>query len=52
MDFLSRIEHPPGTQPPRRLRLHWELLVCGIRGHELVGTDVVELRRKDAILAR
>jgi uncharacterized membrane protein (DUF2068 family) len=47
-------QHPPGTQEPRRLRprLHWELLICSVRGHELVGTDARELRPQDAILAR
>jgi uncharacterized membrane protein (DUF2068 family) len=47
-------EHPPDAPPPRRRRWHlqWELLVCGVRGHELVGTDAAELRLKDAILAR
>jgi uncharacterized membrane protein (DUF2068 family) len=44
-------EHPPGTQP-RRGRLHWELLVCSARGHELAGTDAAELRLEDAVLAR
>jgi uncharacterized membrane protein (DUF2068 family) len=46
--------HPPGTQPPQRFRprLHWELLRCGIRGHELIGTDAAELRPKDALFAR
>jgi uncharacterized membrane protein (DUF2068 family) len=45
---------PPGTQPPRRWRprLHWELLLCGLRGHELVGTDAAQLRPEDAIFAR
>jgi uncharacterized membrane protein (DUF2068 family) len=45
---------PPGTQPPRRWRprLHWELLLCGLRGHELVGTDAAELRLQDAVFAR
>jgi uncharacterized membrane protein (DUF2068 family) len=45
---------PPGTQPPRRLRprLHWELLLCGTGGHELVGVDAAELRPQDAIFAR
>ncbi|HWX98207.1 MAG TPA: DUF2127 domain-containing protein [Solirubrobacteraceae bacterium] len=45
---------PPGTQPPRRFRprLHWELLLCGVSGHELVGTDATALRGEDAILAR
>jgi uncharacterized membrane protein (DUF2068 family) len=45
---------PPGTQPPRRFRprLHWELLLCGTSGHELVGTYAAELRPEDAIFAR
>jgi uncharacterized membrane protein (DUF2068 family) len=45
---------PPGTTPPRRFRprFHYELLVCGLRGHELIGTDAVELRPEDAIVAR
>ena len=45
---------PPGTLPPRRFRprLHWELLLCALRGHELVGTNAAELRPEDAILAR
>jgi uncharacterized membrane protein (DUF2068 family) len=43
----------PGTQPPRRFvpRLHWELLVCGLRGHELVGTDAARLRPEDGVFA-
>ena len=45
---------PPGTQSPRRWRprLHWELLLCGLRGHELVGTDAAEVRPEDALLVR
>jgi uncharacterized membrane protein (DUF2068 family) len=44
---------PPGTPPPRKsLQLHWELLVCGVRGHEFAGTDAAALRPEDAILAR
>jgi uncharacterized membrane protein (DUF2068 family) len=45
---------PPGTQPPQRFRprLHWELLLCGVSGHELVGRDAAELRLKDAVFAR
>ncbi|MGA2322095.1 MAG: DUF2127 domain-containing protein [Solirubrobacteraceae bacterium] len=46
------LERPPGTQPTRRWRLDWELLVCGLRGHELADTDAAELRPQDAILAR
>jgi uncharacterized membrane protein (DUF2068 family) len=46
--------HPPGTQPPQRFRprLHWELVWCGIHGHELVGTDAAALRPEDALYAR
>jgi uncharacterized membrane protein (DUF2068 family) len=33
-------------------RFHWELLVCGVAGHELVGLDARELRPSDAIVAR
>jgi uncharacterized membrane protein (DUF2068 family) len=43
---------PPGTHSSRRWRLHWELLCCGVLGHELAGTDAAELRPHDAILAR
>jgi uncharacterized membrane protein (DUF2068 family) len=48
------LKEPPGTQPPRRWRprLHWELLICAVRGHGLVGSDAAELREQDAILAR
>jgi uncharacterized membrane protein (DUF2068 family) len=44
---------PPGTTRPRRFRptFHYELLVCGLMGHELVGTDAAELRPQDAIVA-
>jgi uncharacterized membrane protein (DUF2068 family) len=45
---------PPGTQPPRRLRprLHWELIACGLQGHELIGIDAAALRPSDALVAR
>lgn len=45
---------PPGTEPPRRWRpkLRYELLGCGLHGHELVGTDVAELRGQDGLFAR
>ena len=44
---------PPGTTNPRRYRptFHYELLVCGLTGHELVGTDAAELRPEDALVA-
>src|SRR5689334_21259922 len=43
----------PGTTAPRRFRptFHYELLVCGLMGHELVGTDAAELRPRDALVA-
>jgi len=48
------VHRPPGTQRPRRFRprFHWELLVCGVRGHELIGTDAARLRPEDVIVAR
>ena len=43
----------PGTGTSRYLpRFHWELLVCGLRGHELVGTDAAELVPEDVALVR
>jgi uncharacterized membrane protein (DUF2068 family) len=43
----------PGTVKPARFRpkLHWELLVCGTRGHELVGLDAERLRPEDGLVA-
>jgi uncharacterized membrane protein (DUF2068 family) len=55
MSVRERVaEHPGGTQSSRRRRwdLHWEMLVCGVRGHELAGADAAELRPQDAIFAR
>src|SRR5436190_16087197 len=49
-----RHERPlPGTVKPARFRpkFHWELLVCGSRGHELVGLDAERLRPEDALVA-
>jgi uncharacterized membrane protein (DUF2068 family) len=48
------LHRPPGTQKPRlfRPRFHWELLACGVQGHELIGTDAAHLRPEDAIVAR
>jgi len=46
----------PGVRrtPPARFvpRLHWELLVCGIAGHELLGLDAAHLRPRDALVVR
>ena len=38
--------------PGIRREIGWELVVCGWRGHELVGTDARELRPADAVIAR
>jgi uncharacterized membrane protein (DUF2068 family) len=48
------VQAPPGTQKPHRFRprFHWELLACGVTGHELLGTDVAQLRPEDAVVAR
>jgi uncharacterized membrane protein (DUF2068 family) len=48
------VHSPPGTQKPRRFRprFHWELLVCGVSGHELIGTDAARLRPEDAVVVR
>jgi uncharacterized membrane protein (DUF2068 family) len=48
------VHRPPGTRKPQRFRprFHWELLVCGLRGHELIGTDAARLRPEDAVVAR
>jgi uncharacterized membrane protein (DUF2068 family) len=45
---------PPGTVRPRRFRprFHWELLVCGLRGHELVGTDAARVRVEDELVVQ
>ena len=45
---------PPGTERPQRFRpkLRYELLGCGLHGHELVGTDVAQIRPEDAVIAR
>jgi len=32
--------------------IRWELIVCGLRGHVLVGTDAAELRPQDSVFAR
>jgi uncharacterized membrane protein (DUF2068 family) len=45
----------PGTKrQPRRFRpqFHYELLVCGLRGHELVGMDAAQLRPEDGVFVR
>jgi uncharacterized membrane protein (DUF2068 family) len=48
------VRPPAGVEKPMRFRpkFHWELIVCGVQGHELVGTDAAELRPEDALIAR
>jgi uncharacterized membrane protein (DUF2068 family) len=43
----------PGTEAPRRFRpkLRYELIGCGLHGHELLGTDADQLRDEDALFA-
>ena len=41
------------TRPARFVpRLHWELLVCGVAGHELIGLDAAHARPDDALVMR
>lgn len=44
----------PGVEKPKRFRprFHYELLVCGLSGHELIGMDAERLRPEDAPVAR
>ncbi|HEX3325389.1 MAG TPA: DUF2127 domain-containing protein [Actinomycetota bacterium] len=46
--------NPPGTESPQRFRpkLRYELIGCGLHGHELVGTEAARLREEDALFAR
>jgi len=48
------MREPPGTQRPRRFRprFHWELLVCGVRGHELIGTDAAHVGPEHRVFVR
>jgi len=45
---------PPGTERPRRYlpKLRYELIDCGLHGHELLGTDAASLRPEDSLFAR
>jgi uncharacterized membrane protein (DUF2068 family) len=45
---------PPGTERPRRYRprLRYELIDCGLHGHELLGLDAARLRDEDSVFAR
>jgi uncharacterized membrane protein (DUF2068 family) len=65
--FAGHMAHPPATrgrrppplpgvehvEPSRfRPRFHWELLVCGVAGHELIGIDARRLDPSDQLVAR
>ena len=44
---------PPGAVKRRFVpKFHYELLVCGVRGHVLVGTDAAEIRVLDGAFVR
>ena len=53
-DAASGTLMPPGTERPRRYRpkLRYELIGCGLHGHELLGTDAAALRPQDDLFAR
>jgi uncharacterized membrane protein (DUF2068 family) len=45
---------PPGIEKPKRFRpaFHYELIACGLSGHELIGMDAAQIRPADAGLVR
>jgi uncharacterized membrane protein (DUF2068 family) len=47
-------QRPPGLEKPKRFRprFHWELLACGVSGHELLGLGARDLRPEDSIFVR
>jgi uncharacterized membrane protein (DUF2068 family) len=49
-----RLSLPPGAERPQRYRpkLRYELIGCGLHGHELLGTDAGALRAEDGLFAR
>jgi uncharacterized membrane protein (DUF2068 family) len=51
---MRRAFGPPGTQRPRRFRprFHWELLVCGVSGHEIVGMDAAHVGPEHRVFVR
>ena len=51
---VAAVPPPPGSERPRRFRpkLRYELIGCGLHGHELLGTDAAALRQEDEIFAR
>jgi uncharacterized membrane protein (DUF2068 family) len=51
---IHELAHLPGTERTKRFRprLRWELIGCGLHGHELVGTDAAVVRPEDNLLVR
>jgi uncharacterized membrane protein (DUF2068 family) len=49
-----RRDEIPGTERPRRFlpKFHYELIACGFKGHELVGTDAARVRPADELIVR
>jgi uncharacterized membrane protein (DUF2068 family) len=53
--MARELKPPPGTHAARgrrRRRFNYELISCGLAGHELAGTDARELRPEDAVFVR
>lgn len=47
------MQPPPGARPGRRrLHIDWELISCGLHGHEVVGHDAAHVRPEDALVVR
>ena len=49
----TTLQPAPGTERPVRFRprLRYELIGCGLHGHELLGTDAARLRPEDRLFA-
>src|SRR3954463_14938104 len=54
MNSSSQLPGVSVGEKPRRFvpTFHWELIACGVDGHELVGMDVREIRPEDRVLVR
>lgn len=51
-DEPSRDRPGPGRPRRRKSRFHYELISCGLGGHELLGTDVATIGPSDALVVR
>jgi uncharacterized membrane protein (DUF2068 family) len=54
MDSSNPLPGVSVREKPRRFvpTFHWELIACGVEGHELVGMDVREIGPEDSLLVR